>query len=93
VLRRLLSVVGVDVLGHLSLLGLRLDLELRSMLNSGRVAAEVVQEVGERRRREKHAGEVGQTLVLVHESSVLSSEVTVLTDLVGNLSLKLSDVF
>jgi hypothetical protein len=46
-LRRLLGVVGVDVLGHLSLLGLRLDLELRSLLSGGWVVAEVVQEVGE----------------------------------------------
>ncbi|KAI6764768.1 hypothetical protein HG531_012655 [Fusarium graminearum] len=46
-LRGLLGVVGVDVLGNLSLFRLRLDLELRSLLSGGWVAAKVVQEVGE----------------------------------------------
>jgi hypothetical protein len=88
-----LRVVGVNVLGHLALLRLRLDLELGSLLDSTRVAAEVIEEIGERRRGEKHASEIAQTLVLIHESSVLGSKVTILADLVGNFGLKLSNVF
>jgi hypothetical protein len=53
----------------------------------------VVEEVGEGRRGQEHAGEVGQALVLIHKSTVLRTQVSVLVDLGSNLALKLSDVF
>lgn len=84
--------IRVDILGGLaSSLGL---LNLRSALRElRRVGAETLQEVRERRRSEEHAGQVRQTLVLIDERPVVSTEVAVLSNLVCNLGFKLGNVF
>jgi len=70
-LHLLLGAVGIDILGQLTvllLLLLRLLLLYR-LLRLGEllgVLAELLQEAGEGWRREKHAGQVCETLVLVN---------------------------
>jgi hypothetical protein len=92
---RLVPVVRVDVLGHLTLLllGLSLDLGSGGLRESCWVGAEMVEEVGEARGREKHAGQIRQALVLLDKSAVALAETGYFFVFVVTLTLELRDIF
>jgi hypothetical protein len=57
-----------------------------------RRAAQVVEHLREGRRRQQHAGEVGETLVLLGQRGVLGTQQTVLVVAVDDLLLEGGDV-
>lgn len=72
---------------------LRVGLRLHLARQGKTVGAHLVQELREVRGRQEHAGEVGETGVLLKEGTVLQTQFVGFVGLGGNLALELTNVF